>query len=48
MSATTLYQYNHINLSSNTSKGFGASKIHQNIILKLITRKEYYFIFDLN
>jgi hypothetical protein len=48
MSATTLYQHNHINWSSNTSKGFGASQIHQNIIIKLITHKEYYFIFDLN
>jgi hypothetical protein len=48
MSATTLYQHNHINLSSNTNKEFGASKIHQNIIIKLIIHKEYYFIFDLN
>jgi hypothetical protein len=48
MSATTLYQHNQINLPSNTSKWFGASKIHQSFIIKLMIHKEYYFIFTLN
>jgi hypothetical protein len=48
ISATTLYQNTHINLSSNISKWFDASKIHQSFIIKLIIHKEYYFIFTLN
>jgi PIN domain nuclease of toxin-antitoxin system len=42
------YQHNHIKLSSNVSKWFDASKIHQSFIIKPIIHKEYYSIFNLN